>query len=206
MQSPQWYSPPGGNQPKFEPVRDDAKELEPAGFGIRFVARVVDSIVHMANGLVAGLFAGVILGVLSALGAVSPGWETRMGQMSGLSFIAGALTSLMYEAFSEANGGATVGKAICGLRVVRDDGAPCTLGRAVGRNAAFYIDGLFFGLIAWSAMSKSLMKQRLGDQWAGTYVVHARSLATPRSPAVGILLGLALSCIFHVLTIVLLDR
>jgi len=39
------------------------------------------------------------------------------------------------------------------------------------RSVAFYLDSLFFGLIAASSMQSSELKQRLGDKWAHTIVV-----------------------------------
>ena len=85
-------------------------------------------------------------------------------------------------------------KAILGLRVKRaEDFAPCGLLRAAGRNLAYYIDAFFFGLVAYSAMSKSRMSQRLGDQWASTVVVQASSLPPGAAGGLGFGLGLGIA-------------
>lgn len=79
---------------------------------------------------------------------------------------------LLYTSLAEWLGGATLGKFLCGLRVVRADGSGAIgLREALIRGAAFFIDGLLLGLIAYSAVMRSTRGQRLGDQWAGTVVV-----------------------------------
>lgn len=49
-------------------------------------------------------------------------------------------------------------------------------GGALVRSLAYYIDGFFFGVVAYSTMSKSPLKQRLGDQWGNTAVFRAASV------------------------------
>lgn len=44
------------------------------------------------------------------------------------------------------------------------------------RSGAFYIDGLFFGLIGYSCMKHSRLNQRYGDIWAKTVVVKVAEL------------------------------
>jgi uncharacterized RDD family membrane protein YckC len=77
-----------------------------------------------------------------------------------------------YYVASEARFGATIGKALVGLRVVDTQGCPISLSQAVIRNLLRIVDGLFFYLIgaifAWSTPTH----QRLGDRVAGTVVVR----------------------------------
>lgn len=68
-------------------------------------------------------------------------------------------------------GGATLGKLCTGLRVVDADGNRITARAAFIREVAFFLDGLLLGLVAYSAMMRSDRGQRVGDQWADTYVV-----------------------------------
>ena len=84
---------------------------------------------------------------------------------------------LLAEAIGEGLGGSTLGKMTLGLRVVRPDGAPINFGAALGRSAAFFVDAIFFGLVAWTSMSGSMLKQRYGDKWANTVVVRVASTA-----------------------------
>jgi uncharacterized RDD family membrane protein YckC len=195
MQDPQWYAPPGAPAPEHPAQGEDVgARLEPGGFGIRFGAHFIDVIATSLVGGIAGFAGGVLVGVLGAAGVIGAGWQHRLGKLTAGSFVMGLVASLAYHTIAEAVGGATVGKAICGLRVITEDRRPCTFLKSLGRNLAYYIDALFFGLVAWSAMSKSMMQQRHGDKWAGTVVVFARGVpaSAQRSPAVGIVLGLGI--------------
>jgi uncharacterized RDD family membrane protein YckC len=72
--------------------------------------------------------------------------------------------------------GSTLGKRICGLTVISENGTPATLPGALKRNIAYFWDALFFGLIAARKMSESPRNQRYGDVWGGTQVVRLSSL------------------------------
>ncbi len=170
--------------------------MEPAGFAIRLAARIIDSVARVLLAGVAGFVAAILLAILSAAGVIDAGWQGRTAHPHGPSVIAssllfGLLSSVVYDTACEALGGATFGKAICGLRTIRNDGGPCTFGKALGRSLAYFVDSLFFGLVAWSSMSKSPMAERLGDKWAGTYVIKAATLpkTAERGIAAGIVFG-----------------
>jgi uncharacterized RDD family membrane protein YckC len=192
MQDPQWYEPPRAPHPGPSPEGADANMmLEPGGFGIRAGARVIDVIATTIVAAISGAAGGMLTAMLAGAGLVAPGWEERLGKQTASTFVFGFIASLAYHTIAEALGGATVGKAICGLRVLTEDRRPCTFGKALGRNAAYYFDALFFGLVAWSSMSKSMAKQRHGDKWASTIVVHGLiPESARRSPALGIFVGL----------------
>lgn len=71
-------------------------------------------------------------------------------------------------------GGATPGKKVMGLRVLRDDGAPVGWGPALSRNLLRFADFLpFLYLGGLVAMLCNREFKRLGDYVAGTVVVHA---------------------------------
>jgi uncharacterized RDD family membrane protein YckC len=99
---------------------------------------------------------------------------------------------MLYHAFSEGVGGASLGKAVLGLRVKSEELRPAGVWRGVVRSLAYYIDAIFFGAVAYSAMSDSRWLQRHGDKWAGTVVVRAASLS-PASRG-GVALGILLGC------------
>lgn len=179
--------------------------LEPGGFGIRAVAHIIDIVITMVVALVAGAMGGITVALLAAAGMASANWQQQIGKASALTYVFSLLASLAYHSLAEGLGGATAGKAICGLRVLTERREPCTLPKAIGRNLAYYIDALFFGLVGWTSMSKSPTMQRYGDKWAGTIVVHARS-AQPlltRSPVVGILLGFVAYGVIQILAVIL---
>ncbi len=174
--------------------------LEPAGFGIRFAAQLLDLIVTSLIGLVAGAIGGILAALLAM-----PGWQDRVGEVTPMGYLISFGASIVYHTLAEGLGGATIGKAICGLRVLTEQRQPCTIGKALVRSLGYYVDGLFFGLVAWSSMSRSPTKQRLGDKWAGTIVVHnrsAQSLALP-SPALGMLVSVAAYAVLHIASVVL---
>lgn len=201
------YSPPGAPPPnpyEVAPAIYDgsAPPMEPGGFGIRAVARIVDDVALMILSAICGAVGAIMVAFLAGAGLVRAGWEERMGHIGAGGFVVSLVTHLLYFSFAQGLGGTTVGKAICGLRVVTVEGNPCTFLKALGRSAAFYIDGLFFGLVGWSAMSQSPMRQRYGDRWAGTVCVRARSIVgknTGNAP-LGIGLGLLVIAIADVVT------
>ncbi len=104
--------------------------------------------------------------------------ESREGVTSiswqGLDFVVPALITLAYFVLLEGLAGATIGKAVLGIRVRRPDGSRIDLGAAVVRNLARAVDAFPYVipyLAAAVAMSRSDSKQRLGDRWANTVVI-----------------------------------
>jgi uncharacterized RDD family membrane protein YckC len=73
--------------------------------------------------------------------------------------------------------GASVGKHLVQLRVVRDDGQLAGFGRNAGRTAMLIVDELccIVGLVTVLATKPH---RRVGDMVAGTYVVHKDSVGT----------------------------
>jgi uncharacterized RDD family membrane protein YckC len=204
MQDPQWYEPPRAPNPGPTPESADADVmLEPGGFGIRAGARVVDVIATTIVATISGATGGILASVLAGAGVIAPGWEQRVGKQTASAFVFGFIASLAYHTIAEALGGATVGKAICGLRVLTEDRRPCTFLKSLGRNLAYYFDALFFGLVAWSSMSKTMMKQRYGDKWASTIVVHGRiPESARRSPVLGIVVGLLVYTVVQIVAVI----
>ncbi len=194
------YAPPAApTGAQAEPLSVNADGVEYGGFGIRAGARIVDVIV----GMVLGSIGGAIGGAMSALGStvVAGGpvamRSTGLSGLTAVSFLFGTLATVAYHALSEGLGGASLGKLVLGLRVRRSDLSPCTVGAAIGRSLAYYIDSFFFGIVAWGSMSKSPQQQRLGDKWARTVVVKNATMPAG-APGANIGLGIALGAIAHV--------
>jgi uncharacterized RDD family membrane protein YckC len=135
------------------------------------LARLVDSLYGFVVGFVAGLIAGIALAVLEDLSIAAPGVANRIGRVNMALVIAGLIGSLFYETICEGLYGATLGKLICGLRVVSEDLTPCRLKPALLRSSAYYLDAIAFGAVGYLEMRKTLMQQRHGDRWAKTVVV-----------------------------------
>jgi len=96
-----------------------------------------------------------------------------------LDIAVGLTAFVVYLTLSEYRGGATFGKFCADLRVVGAQGTPLTLRAALIRNLALPLDLFLFGLVAYSAMSRSERRQRVGDHWAATIVVRRGD--TPRA-------------------------
>jgi len=148
--------------------------LEPAGFRVRAGAFLIDYaviIVLMIVGAFMCAFAATVLG--------NPAFVDAMDKdVKGLDWFTGTLTLIAYHTIFVATTGSSIGKRLVGLQVVSmTPGVRVTFGDALARSAAMIVDGFFFGLVAYNTMSKSPEKQRLGDEWADTRVVHRRSLA-----------------------------
>ena len=144
-----------------------------AGFGIRAAARVIDIIYGIALGFFGGIFAGIILVFLDQGGGVAPGWQQRMGGVNLAGWLFGLLGTLFYYWLTEGMYGASLGKLVCGLRVVSEAAQPIGLAQAFKRSLAIYWDGLFFGLVGYLSMQKSELNQRYGDRWAKTVVIKS---------------------------------
>jgi uncharacterized RDD family membrane protein YckC len=150
---------------------------EGAGFWVRALARVIDTMVHFAVGLAAGVTAGILVAVGSALRDVpaDAAIET-LSATTPLGVLAALLGATAMHVLAEGLHGSTIGKRVCGLTVISDDGTPATIPAALKRSIAYLWDALFFGLVAAQKMAESPRRQRFGDVWGHTQVVHLSSL------------------------------
>ncbi|MEJ7734316.1 MAG: RDD family protein [Polyangiaceae bacterium] len=187
--------------------RDDedsgARIARPAEFPVRAAAQVIDLVFGVALGMGVGVITGMALAVVATNGALAVGWETRLGRLDVTGVALGMAGSLLYHTLSAWLGGASVGKWLCGLRVHTAELSldrtflrglhPCTARGALIRSLAIYVDAMLFGAVAYFTMINSGTQARLGDRWARTIVVVAKETrgAQPRSPALGVLAGVA---------------
>lgn len=169
-----------------------------AGFGIRLGARAIDWVYGMMIGFVTGGVAGGIFSVLAEMDRLPPDWPELLQQHQFVSVSFGLIATFLYGAIAEGTGSITLGKLICGLRVVQVNERPVTFQGAVVRNAVYFIDALFFGLVGYTAMSQTPLRQRYGDKWAGTIVVEASVFQPkPKRSAWRKFVGLALGSAFY---------
>ena len=186
-----------GNAGARPPQSEDA-----VGFGRRAGGRILDMVAGQAAGLAGGVAAGIVLAVLELTGVTQGGWADRLDHGFGFNFLSGAVASLLGMALATAICGASPGKAMLGLRVVRTDGERPGVVAGLIRELAYFVDSLFFGLIAKGQMDGSALQQRLGDQWAGTVVVHARTLPSGISGSTArLLFGLAVGLFVQALVL-----
>lgn len=161
-------------------------QLPGVGFWPRSLARLIDLAVHYLIGLAAGIVVGVIAAVIAAATDADP--QSLLQKLDGYSVL-GVLAALLGSAsmhiLSEGLHGSTFGKRICGITVVFENGSPAGLSRALKRTLLFYVDSLFFGLVAAGTMSESVKRQRLGDRWASTMVVRIAQLDSSQRRSAG---------------------
>lgn len=140
-------------------MREGDALMEYVGVGLRAVATIIDT---------------VLLGVIGYLIAMFSGGTTAAGfQLQGAPFFLWLVILLVYYIVMEARFGATIGKRLIGLKVVKlDAGAPVDWQASIVRNVLRLVDGLFFYLVGAIVVWNSGKKQRLGDRIAGTVVVR----------------------------------
>ena len=103
-------------------------------------------------------------------------YEAEIGPTFGL-FL---LFTLLYFALPEALAGASLGKLMTGIRVVRPDGGHIGIGRSLLRWLLWWVDGpitLFLCGIITSSVSRG--HRRLGDMAADSYVVGKADAGQP---------------------------
>lgn len=182
---------------------------EAVGFGLRAGARVIDLLVHQIFALMAGVGAAVVLTMLELSGLVSPGWANRLDGGVVLHLGMGLSATLVGNAAMTWVGGLSLGKLLLRLRVVMESGARPTLGASFIRELLYYVDALFFGLVAKARMDKDPMRQRYGDAVAHTVVVRqtwSELSADGLRIVGGIILGSFLTIAFETATLVALAK
>ena len=142
------------------------------GVGPRLVAQIIDGIILM---IISWMLAAAMFG----------GFTFEVFGFAALSFMGVyMLLFLLYFIVLEGMWGATVGKMVAKIKVVREDGSACGIGPAVIRNVLRIVDALpFFYLIGLILISRSGKKQRLGDSVAKTVVVKSSQAQPTAAPA-----------------------
>ena len=114
---------------------------------------------------------GVVLGILGfIIDLASQNAQGTQGAL-GVVYLLAFIISFGYFIVMEAMWGATLGKMLLGLRVVKTDGSPISWSESVIRNLLRIIDGLFYYLVGAILIWTSPLRQRLGDRAAKTVVV-----------------------------------
>ncbi|MGA2971096.1 MAG: RDD family protein [Candidatus Bathyarchaeia archaeon] len=132
------------------------------GIGPRLIAQVIDTVVLIVLFLLVGF-------------ALSGSFTFEYQGEAAYPFLSAyGLIVLLYFAILEGTMGATLGKKLVKIKVVREDGSACGIGPAFVRTLLRIIDGLpFLYIIGMVLIARSDKKQRLGDRLAKTVVVKA---------------------------------
>jgi uncharacterized RDD family membrane protein YckC/uncharacterized Zn finger protein (UPF0148 family) len=140
------------------------------GFFIRLVAYLIDSIIlYFLDSLVL-----IATSLFLGKGSVSFDTTDLMGANLGYLLyyvVMSMMIGCFYFTYCHGVTVQTIGKWICGLKVVQKNGDPLGLGRAFLRWFGYWVSGFlfFFGFI-WIAFSKQ--KQGWHDKIAGSYVIR----------------------------------
>jgi uncharacterized RDD family membrane protein YckC len=148
-----------------------------AGFWIRFVSSLIDGIIL---GVVVGILQVAVFGSMFLTPAFQQGRTPDPTVVApflgllGIMYVVQIALASSYEAFFVAKLGATPGKMVIGVKVLRPDGSPVSLGRAYGRYFSKFISALtlFIGFIMAGFDSQ---KRALHDMICDTRVVKSRT-------------------------------
>jgi uncharacterized RDD family membrane protein YckC len=150
-----------------------------AKLGDRFNAFVLDSIVLF------GLFAMADAWIFMRWSSFDNAELSLTAASLLAALVANAAIFFIYTCVLEASCGATVGKVIVGIRVVRT-GRRGALSAAAIRNLLRFVDAIGFYVIGAIVAGCSPWRQRLGDLSAGTMVVEEQFGTISRVVASGL--------------------
>lgn len=153
-----------------------------AGFWIRFVARVID-------GLLVGIVSTIILlplGMLFGIGGAGIGALAGRGDPTaalaaipaligfiGVTSIIRLALAVAYEVYFVSTRGATPGKIALGLKIIKADGSPVSVGLATGRYFAMMLSA-FILMIGYIIAGFDPEKRSLHDRLCETRVIYAK--------------------------------
>ena len=146
------------------------------GFWIRFVAYVIDAIIlNIVTGMLQFAFLGSFMPFPRFDGQTRP--ELMLGPLFGMIGVLALVSTAIacaYEAFFVYKYGATPGKMALSLKVVRPNGGPIDLGRAVGRYFAKMLSAIIL-CIGYIIAAFDSEKKGLHDMICDTRVIRTRS-------------------------------
>jgi uncharacterized RDD family membrane protein YckC len=163
MNSPNPYAPPRSN---VVDVVADSDDLELAGAGVRLGAYIIDSIL--------GTLVTIVLAV-----AIYLSLDNEAGPGAGIAwliFLVSASVLIWFNVLYVIRNGQSVAKKWLGIKVVRSDGSPASLGRIFWlRNVVNSLITSIFGLYFFvdSLLIFSDSRQCVHDRIADTIVVVA---------------------------------
>jgi uncharacterized RDD family membrane protein YckC len=141
------------------------------GFWIRAAARIVDAILLNVVFLAVRIPFGVAMFAPGT--ARNPAAVMAMMVPFLLITFLSMVAAACYEIFFIAKRGATIGKMIFGLKVIRADGSPLSLGLSTGRYFAQLINSFTLG-IGYFMAGFDVQKRALHDRICETRVIYSR--------------------------------
>lgn len=138
--------------------------MDRVGVGPRAIAVIIDSLMFV-------VLACCLL-FIWAVAASDGDFEATGGAAWLIDFVI-LVIYVGYFTILEGTSGATLGKRLLNLKVVKIDGTPVEMREALIRNVLRIIDGFFWYLVGAIIIWTSPNKQRLGDMVAKTIVVRS---------------------------------
>lgn len=168
--------------PAAAPIPPPVAAVSPyAGFWIRFVARFIDGIIQNILISIIAVPLLIVFGFGAGFSAIlsqnnpeqALAMIPAMVGLYGILFVVSHLIGIAYEAYFLTTRAATPGKMLFGLKVIRADGGPITLGLVIGRYFAAILSGMIL-LIGYIMAGFDSEKRALHDHICGTRVVKTR--------------------------------
>ena len=154
----------------FQKVKEgvNIQKMVYAGFWIRTAAMLIDSLVMVVFLVIVMIFAAFSAGMTGAMQGDVPSGAIVFMLMGYIIFF---LFAIGYEFFFVGKWGATLGKMVCGLKIVSPDGEKISYLKSLGRFFAKMISGwiLYIGYIMVAFDDE---KQGLHDRICSTRVVR----------------------------------
>ena len=146
------------------------------GFWMRFVASLIDGIILAVVGTVVNFVA--VGSMMPGMGNIRPDSTPEEAfaaigpvlGMLGLAFLINTAIQCAYESLFISRVGATPGKMVFGMKVVRPDGRPVSLGRAVGRYFAKFLSAMTL-MIGYIMAGFDSHKRAMHDMICDTRVI-----------------------------------
>jgi uncharacterized RDD family membrane protein YckC len=145
-----------------------------AGFWIRFVARVIDSVIVGVAGSIILIPLQLLIGGAAIRGGMGGDPTAMIPAMMGAFGLIALLSiglNAAYEIYFLSKSGATLGKQLLGLKVIRADGGPIPVNLAVGRFFAYIVSGLIL-YIGYIMAAFDPEKRALHDRICDTRVIY----------------------------------
>ena len=131
----------------------------------RFLATTIDNLVLLVP-------SAVVIALLFPTLDTIPGNPLRFLCLMFFAVSFFFIGGYLYHSLLEGLFGRTLGKKLCGIRVLKADFTPCGLSAGFLRNLLRIVDAFFYYLVAVIALAGTMKWQRLGDLVAETVVVR----------------------------------
>ena len=143
------------------------------GFWIRFVARIIDSVILGIVFSIVSIPLGALLGIsVTSIGDPTRQTTALMG-LVGLYLVLSIGLNFAYEVYFVSTRGGTPGKLVLGLKIVHPDGSMLTAGQATGRFFAYLLNSFTF-FIGFIIAGFDDQKRALHDRICNTRVIYSR--------------------------------